>query len=65
MSVIGKTVQLIHSIKRNVINEMKVESDAFGFHSSRNRPVFVGEIAENEHRLSVWIVENKGDSTHV
>jgi hypothetical protein len=30
-----------------------------------NRLVFVGKIAENEHLLSVWKVENNVDLTHV
>jgi WD40 repeat protein len=65
ISVMGKTVQLIHSKKGYVISEMKLKKEAIGLHFSHNRLVFVGKMAENEHLLSVWKVENNVDLTHV
>ena len=49
VSVMDKTILLIH-----VINEMKLERDAIGFHFSRELLVFMSEISKNEHLLSVW-----------
>ena len=65
ISVMGKTVQLIETSTGNVINEMKLKRDAIGLHFSHNRLVFVGKIAEHEHLLSVWRVENDGELIHV
>ena len=44
---------------------MKLKRDAIGLHFSHNRLVFVGKIAEHEHLLSVWRVENDGELIHV
>ena len=65
ISVMGKTIQLIETATGNVINEGKLKRAAIGFHFGRNRLVFVGKIAENEHLLSVWRVENNGNLTHL
>jgi F-box-like len=65
VSVMGKTIQLIDVVNGNVLKETKLERDAIGFHFRCNLLVFVSQITENEHILSVWKVENNVDLTHV
>ena len=65
VSVMVKTIQLIDSSTGNVINEMKLEREAIGFHFGHNRLVFVHKIAEREHLLSVWRAESSLNLTHL
>ena len=65
VSVMGKTVQLIDVATGNVFQETKLERDAIGFHFGGNLLVFVSQIAEHEHLLSVWKVENSLKLIHL
>jgi hypothetical protein len=65
VSVRGKTIHLIHVPSNHVINEMKLQRDAIGFHFNRKLLVFVSKISENEHLLSVWRVENPLNVTRI
>jgi hypothetical protein len=65
VSVMGIRIQLIDVTTGNVINEMKLERDVIGFHFGRNLLVFVSQIAEDEHLLSVWSVNHDLNLTHM
>jgi F-box-like len=65
VSVLGKTVQLIDGQTGHLINEMKLERDAIGFHFGGNLLVSVSKMAEHEHLLSIWRVENSSNFTQV
>jgi len=65
VSVMGKTVQLIDVATGTVFQEAKLERDAIGFHFAGNLLVFVFQIAEHEHLLSVWKVENSLSLIHI
>jgi hypothetical protein len=61
----GKTIQLIDVPTDKVIKKMKLTRDAIGLHFGGNVLVFTSEIAEHEHLLSVWRVENSVNLTHI
>ena len=65
VSVMAMRILLIDVTFGFVINEMRLTSDAIGFHFGRNRLVFVSKIAEDEHLLSVWSVDNSLNVTHI
>ena len=65
VSVMGKTIQLIDVESGNVVNEMKLERDAIGFHFGGNWLVFVSEITGHEHILSVWSVDDSFNLTRI
>ena len=64
-SVMEKAIQLIDVTTGDLINEMKLNIDAIGFHIGGNLLVSVSKMAEYEHLLSVWRVENSLNLTHI
>ena len=65
VSVMGKTIQLIDSSTGKVIKETKLERDADEWHFNCNLLVVVCKIAEHEHLLSVWRIENSSNVSHI
>ena len=65
LSVKGKTIQLVDVATADIIKEMELERDVIDFHFGGNRLVFVSKIAEGEHLLSVWKIENSLKLTHI
>ena len=65
LTVKGKAIQLIAVTTGDVINEIKLERDVTDFHFGGNRLVFVSKIAEVEHLLSVWKIDNSLKLTHL
>ena len=61
----NRSNQLIAVTTGDVINEMKLERDVTDFHFGGNRLVFVSKIAEGEHLLSVWKIDNSLKLTHL
>ena len=65
LSVTGKTIQLTDSTTSKVINEMKLERNADEWYFNYNLLVCVHNIAEHEHLLSVWRIENSSNLNHI
>jgi hypothetical protein len=65
VSVMAMRIQLIDVTTGNIINEMRLTSDAIGFHFGRNLLLFVSKMAHHEHLLSVWSVDNSLNLTHI
>jgi len=64
-SVMGMGIQLIDIPTVAIIDKMKLNIDAIGFHYGRNILVSVSQITENEHLLSVWRVDNSLNLTRI
>jgi F-box-like len=58
-------IQLIDVTTGDIINKMKLNIGPIGFHYGGNLLVCVHQIAEHEHLLSVWRVDNSLNFTHI
>jgi hypothetical protein len=65
ISVIRKKIQLIDSPTGEVIHEVELENEMLDVFFNCNRLVFVSEVAEHEHLLSVWTTDNPLRLTHI
>jgi hypothetical protein len=63
--VMGKTIQLIDIEARKVTKEMKLKIEVKDWHFNCNLLVCVHKIADREHLLSVWRVENSLNLNHI
>ena len=65
LSVIGKTILLVGSSTGKVTKETKLERYADEWHFNCNLLVCVHKIADHEHLLSVWRIENSSNVSHI
>jgi hypothetical protein len=65
LSVMGKTIQLIDNTTGQVINDERLETVPIGWHVNCNLLVCVHNMAEREHLLSVWRIENSFNFNHI
>ena len=65
VSVMGKTIWFFDTATGDVINEMKLERNAIGFHLGGNLLVCVSKLGEHEHILSVWKIGIFLNLTHI
>jgi len=63
--VMGKAIQLIDVTTGFIINKMKLNIDAIGFHIGGNLLVSVCKMAEHEHLLSVLRIGKSLKLTHI
>jgi F-box-like len=64
-SVMCMRIQLIDVTTGDIINKMKLNIDAIGFHYGGNLLVFVCKIGEDEHLLSVWRLNKSLNFSHI
>jgi F-box-like len=65
LSVMGNRIQLINRKTGKVITEVKLKRDVIDWHSNCNLLVCVHKIADREHLLRVWRIENFKKLTHI
>jgi hypothetical protein len=61
----GNVIQLINRKSGKVISKVKLERDVIGWHFNCNLLVCVHKIADREHLLSVWRVDNSSYLKHI
>jgi hypothetical protein len=65
VSVMGKTIQLVDSTTGQVHNEVKLETNVSDWHFNCNMLVCVHKIADHEHLLSVWRIDNSSNVSNI
>jgi hypothetical protein len=65
VSVMDNIIQLFDRQTGEIINEVKLEKDVLSWKFNCNLLVCVSEIADREHLLSVWRIENSVNLTHI
>jgi F-box-like len=65
VSVMDNIIKLTDSKTDKIINEVKLERDVLIWHVNSNLLVFVSVIADHEHLLSVWRIENSVNLNHI
>ena len=65
VSLFGKTIQLIDSTTDQVVKVITLQRDAISLHFGQNLLVVVSKIAEHEHVLGIWRVDNSSNLTHL
>ena len=65
LSVMGKTIQFIHNTTGKFIKETKLKREVEDWHFNCNLLVCVHKIAEHEHLLRVWKLENSLNLNHI
>jgi F-box-like len=64
-SVMNMEIHLIDVTTGDTINKTKLDIDAVGCHMGGNLLVSVSKMAEHEHLLRVWRIENSLNLTHI